>query len=413
MKVRLDEVCNIYKGKTTITKAVQGEYPLVVTAEERSSHNEYQFDCKAVCVPLVSATGHGHASIKRIHYQEGKFAIGTILAAVIPKDENLLDAKYLHIYLSYFKDTVIVPLMKGSANVSLTIKSLSSAEIEVPTIERQKKIVRLIDKIEKNKIKIDEKLEEQKKIVLLIKNEILNLAVKGKLVEQDENDEPAGVLLERIKEEKDRLIKEKKIKKEKELPKIAKSEIPYEIPKNWKWVRLNDIGSIIMGQSPSSETYNDNKEGIPFYQGKTDFGDLYPTPRKWCTSPKKIAIKKDVLISVRAPVGSTNICEENSCIGRGLAAIRPLCDINPFYVLYLMRSFKYKLVEKGVGSTFTAIKARDLNDFIIPLPPLNEQNKIVERINVLLKLCDELQLKIENSKLYNNKLMESILKNIK
>ncbi|MFR2571263.1 MAG: restriction endonuclease subunit S, partial [Clostridia bacterium] len=135
MKVRLDEVCNLYKGKTTITKAIQGKYPLVVTAENRASSNEYQFDCKAVCVPLVSATGHGHASIKRLHYQEGKFALGTILSAVIPKDENILDTKYLYIYLSYFKDSVLVPLMRGSANVSLTIKSLGSAEIEVPSIE--------------------------------------------------------------------------------------------------------------------------------------------------------------------------------------------------------------------------------------------------------------------------------------
>ena len=84
----LGEVCTIIKGSTGIKKAIAGDYPLVVTAEERLSSNEYQFDTKAVCIPLVSSTGHGHASLKRIHYQEGKFALGNILAAVIPNDEK-------------------------------------------------------------------------------------------------------------------------------------------------------------------------------------------------------------------------------------------------------------------------------------------------------------------------------------
>ena len=85
---------------------------------------------------------------------------GTILSAVIPKDENILDTRYLYIYLSYFKDSVLVPLMRGSANVSLTIKSLGSAEIELPLIEKQKSIVELVTKIEKYKNEVDKKLEE-------------------------------------------------------------------------------------------------------------------------------------------------------------------------------------------------------------------------------------------------------------
>ena len=94
-KFKLGEICSINKGSTGIKKAKKGKYPLVVTAEERESHNEYQFDAEAVCIPLVSSTGHGHASLKRIHYQEGKFALGTILAAVIPKDKEQISAKYL------------------------------------------------------------------------------------------------------------------------------------------------------------------------------------------------------------------------------------------------------------------------------------------------------------------------------
>src|SRR5882724_6054176 len=90
----------------------------------------------------------------------------------------------------------------------------------------------------------------------------------------------------------------------------------------WTSARLDEVCDVILGQSPSGDTYNTTRQGLPFYQGKTEFGDLYPTPRKWCSKPAKIAVRDDVLISVRAPVGPTNLCREKSCIGRGLAAIR-------------------------------------------------------------------------------------------
>ncbi len=92
-KVKLGEICTIEKGATGIQKAIQGDYPLVVTSEERKSHNEYQFDDEAVIIPLVSGTGHGHSSIKRIHFQTGKFALGSILCAVIPKNKKQLSAE--------------------------------------------------------------------------------------------------------------------------------------------------------------------------------------------------------------------------------------------------------------------------------------------------------------------------------
>src|SRR4051794_19186284 len=115
-KYTIGELCDVVKGKVPIMKAVEGEYPLVTTAEGRKTHNEWQFNCKAVCVPLVSSTGHGHASINRIHYQQGEFSLGNILAAIIPRDETVLDAEYLYIYLSLMKDEILVPLMKGTAN---------------------------------------------------------------------------------------------------------------------------------------------------------------------------------------------------------------------------------------------------------------------------------------------------------
>ena len=123
-----------------------------------------------------------------------------------------------------------------------------------------------------------------------------------------------------------------------------------ELPDGWVQTTLAEISEIILGQSPPSSTYNSDGKGLPFYQGKLEFGETYPTPQKWCTAPKKIAEKGDIFISVRAPVGPTNVCPEKSCVGRGLAAIRGLSGIEPFFILYLMRTYENVLVGKGAGT---------------------------------------------------------------
>ncbi len=120
--VFLKDVCNFEKGQVGLAKAQSGSYPLVTTSAERKFCKTYQFDTEAVCIPLVSSTGHGHASLKNIHYQEGKFALGSILVALTAKDKAVLNIQFLHLYLSQLKDEILVPLMSGAANVALSVK---------------------------------------------------------------------------------------------------------------------------------------------------------------------------------------------------------------------------------------------------------------------------------------------------
>ena len=160
------------------------------------------------------------------------------------------------------------------------------------------------------------------------------------------------------------------------------------LPKGWVPTRLQEISEIILGQSPPSSTYNEDEMGLPFYQGKLEFGNVFPTPRKWCTVPKKIAEKNDVLISVRAPVGPTNICPDRSVIGRGLAAIRGLGGIESRFILYMLRANEGKIAGQGTGSTFTAISGNQLKQFATPLPPLPEQRRIVAKIEELFSDLD-------------------------
>ena len=143
---RLEECCTLVKGKTPIQKAEPGEYPLVVTTSERRTCSTYQFDKPTVCIPLISSRGHGVASLNSVYYQEGKFALGNILCGVTPNDEDYLSAKFLFEYLNYKKDTLLVPLMKGGANVSMTVDSLKRVSVPVPPMQVQMEVVQLLYK---------------------------------------------------------------------------------------------------------------------------------------------------------------------------------------------------------------------------------------------------------------------------
>lgn len=219
---------------------------------------------------------------------------------------------------------------------------------------------------------------------------ILELAVRGRLVPQDANEDPASLLIKNIAVERVRQLKEVggKIKGGR---KIDNDEIPYQLPNGWEWVRLGSYVYLEMGQSPPSDFYNQEKNGLPFFQGKADFGDIYPTPRYWCTKPQKHSYPGDVLLSVRAPVGPTNISNIKCCIGRGLAALRPMAEASTQFLLILMRAFERKLASFATGTTFSAVSRSDIESLVICVPPLAEQHRIVAKVDELMALCDQLE----------------------
>ncbi len=153
-------------------------------------------------------------------------------------------------------------------------------------------------------------------------------------------------------------------------------------------MKLKDCCTIIAGQSPESKYYNREGVGLPFFQGKADFGLLYPTIRVYCSKPTKIAEKGDILLSVRAPVGPTNLAPCTVCIGRGLTAIRPSDKLLTRYVLLYFRYFEAQLASKGTGTTFKAITQDVVKNLDIPVPSLDEQARIVARIEEMFSELD-------------------------
>ena len=148
-----------------------------------------------------------------------------------------------------------------------------------------------------------------------------------------------------------------------------------------EYKRLDEVCAINMGQSPDSKSYNENGDGLPFFQGNADFGEMYPSVRMWCNAPTKVVDPGALLISVRAPIGALNFAAEKSCIGRGLAGITPKETVDIKYIYYCLKGKHAELNAKGTGSTFKAIAKNALGETAVRIIPLSEQKTVVESID--------------------------------
>lgn len=246
-----------------------------------------------------------------------------------------------------------------------------------------------------------------------LKNSILQLAVQGKLVEQRAEEGTARELLEQIKLEKDQLIKDKKIKKSKPLPEITEDEIPFEIPESWEWVRLGDVVEMIMGQSPKGTDVVEGGDGIEFHQGKVYFGvDYLKSSNHTTINPTKIVEADTTLLCVRAPVGTANITKRRICIGRGLCGLVGYGKIKSSFLLNWVRAFKNDFIKKATGTTFIAITGDVVREQIIPLPPLEEQHRIVDKIEEILPYIDKYDKAYKKLEAFNKKFPEDMKKSI-
>ena len=221
---------------------------------------------------------------------------------------------------------------------------------------------------------------------------VLQLAVRGKLVPQDAGDGPATSILERNAKKKKHLVDQRKISKPKALPNLSLNAIPFNVPETWQWIRLGDVALVVMGNSPPGSSYNDQGHGVPLVNGPSEFSSGAFGPiirRKYTTEPKQMCTAGDMLVCVRATTGRTNIAAFDACIGRGVALVRAW-DAQQYVNLYLWH-VGTELLATGRGTTFPSISYADLAGKPLPLPPLAEQHRIVAKVDELMRLIDQLE----------------------
>ncbi|MBD5508375.1 MAG: hypothetical protein HDR05_10105 [Lachnospiraceae bacterium] len=302
---------------------------------------------------------------------------------------------FMYFILSAAFQNELLDNCTGTTAKGIKADKLKHLLIPFPPIEEQQRIV---DKINEIMPKIDEyekiekELEELKKeFPRNMKDAFLQAAMQGKLTEQLENDSSVEELLEAIKKEKEELIAQKKIKKEKPLPDIEEEEIPFDIPENWRWVRMGNIIKLTSGQDLQPDKYSDNNIGIPYLTGASNFlaGDLIINRYTSCGT--SIAYNGELLLTCKGTIGEMAFMNiEKAHIARQIMSISAINEINLKYIKLCLENFILKL-KANARSIIPGIDRKVILRLPIPLPPIEEQQRIVERLDVLLRLCEDLK----------------------
>lgn len=259
-----------------------------------------------------------------------------------------------------------------------------------------------------------------------LKQTILQLAVMGKLVPQDPCDEPASALLERIAAEKARLVKEKKIKKEKPLPAISENEKPFELPQGWDWVKLdyiaknekNALKAGPFGSALKKDMYV--ASGYKIYgqeqviSGDEELGDYFIDEEKYLSLESCKVQAGDILVSLVGTIGKVLILSDNAArgiINPRLVKVSLFSDIDRKYISVVLGSqlVQDELYRKSHGSTMNVLNLGLLRELVFPLPPVKEQSKIVNKVEGLLAVCDQLKVRLQTSQQTQLALAESLV----
>ncbi len=320
----------------------------------------------------------------------------------------------------------LIDIAKGAATKRIQPNSLFEIEIPLPNVDEQRVIIENIQKKEFVHNQLTFEIEQQKQLLSQFKQAILQEAIQGKLTEnwlsENTDIEPASELLKRIKAEKAKLIKEKKIKKEKELAPISKEEIPFEIPENWVWVRLGEIANVGTGATPltSDKSYYLNGN-IPWITSSAT-GNLFVESQEQYITEKALKETnctinpKGTLVVAMYGQGKTRgqITELmfDSATNQACATIQPYSDFinhRRFIKLYFRKIYS-EIRELAQGGAQPNLNMGKIKNTIIPLPPLSEQQAIVEKVEILMAKCTALEQEITQSEQYANMLMQAVLK---
>lgn len=318
--------------------------------------------------------------------------------------------KYLHdVITSPYIQEQILSRQVGSGRGGLSAETLSTFLIPLPPMNEQVSTIKKLQDCISYTLTIADAQRSVSDLVSATKSKILDLAIRGKLVPQDPNDEPASVLLERIRAEKEELIKQGKIKRDKKESIIFRGDdnsyyekvgnnvncidekIPFELPEGWAFIRLNTAWKLISGRDLSPSEYNDKNDGIPYITGASNFKNGHISLIRWTPVPQVITRRGDLLLTCKGTIGEiahNNFGEAH--IARQIMAIRNIYSLNvDFLALYIEYSMtKIKQAAKGL---IPGISREDILNLVIPIPPTKEQENICTKLKVTFSAIEHIE----------------------
>ena len=337
-------------------------------------------------------------------FAEGQYWVNNHAHCIDATDKFILE------YLCFYINAISLgKYVTGSAQPKMTQDNMNSILIPLPPYSEQKhmsqrlkEVMYTVDNIEIGKVDISD-------LVSKAKSKIIDLAIRGKLVPQDPNDEPASILLERIRAEKEELIKQGKIKRDKKKSVIFKGDdnsyyekigdtienldsiIPFEIPDNWEFIRFKEIWNLISGRDLLPSEYNNQKVGIPYITGASNFNDGTIELIRWTPNPQVITHYGDLLITCKGTIGEMGFNNFGDAhIARQIMAIRNTFNLNSEFLSYCI-CFYINSIKASAKGIIPGISREDILNLILPIPPSEYQEQVVAYIRKVNVLFDSLE----------------------
>ena len=336
-------------------------------------------------------------------FAEGKYWVNNHAHCIDSPDKSILQ------FICFFINAInLEKYVTGSAQPKMTQDNMNSILVALPPYKEQQLISQQLDIIWASIDKIEFEKENVLKLVDNAKSKILDLAIRGKLVSQDSNNEPASVLLERIRAEKEEL-KQGKIKRDKKESVIFKGddnsyyekignkvncideEIPFELPEGWAFIRLKIAWELISGRDLSPSEYNDKNDGIPYITGASNFRNGHISLVRWTTVPQVITRRGDLLLTCKGTIGEiahNNFGEAH--IARQIMAIRNIYSLNIDF-LALCIEYSMTKIKQAAKGLIPGISREDILNLVIPIPPIKEQENICNKLKVTFSAIEHIE----------------------
>ncbi len=414
--IEIGKLFNIEKGSLQSSKCTPGQYAFITAGEEWKTHIEYTHDCEAL-VFAMAASG----SLGRTHYVNGKFIASDLCFILTPKKEYIskVNLRFYSFYFITYRERIVKATATGTSKLAINRKSFSNYQIYLVDIERQNQLLHKLDKMKSISDGLLQTIQQQQKYAEMLRQSILQQAVEGKLCEQDPKDEPASVLLEKIKAEKERLIAEKKIKKQKPLPPISEEEKLFALPKGWEWCRLGELANIATGSTPAKNKVEYYMHGTIPWITSSETGQEYVSSARYYVTD--LAVKecnltinrphtlvmamygqgktRGQITELAIPATTNQACATISCY---------MSSLNPYLKIYCKKIYQ-EIRELASGGAQPNLNLNKIKEYVVPCPPLLEQHRISDKVKIFMQLCDQLEEELINANLHSSQLMEAVL----
>ena len=427
-KLPIGELFSLEKGSLQSTKCTPGAYTFITASSDWKTHNGYSHDCEAL-IYAVAASG----SLGRCHHYNGKFISSDLCFILRAKDEKNrpINYRFYQNVFRFLKDDIVAKTKAGTSKESISQKRFSAYTLPYIDIEHQSywedKLNNLNDKIENFEIESI----IQSSCLTKLRQAILQEAIEGKLtadwrkenpVRKGDPDYDSEALLVKIQAEKEKLIKKGKIKKQKPLAPIKAEEVPFELPEGWVWTRLEYISSVGTGATPltTEETYY--KNGTINWITSSSTGSLFIEHPDKLITEKAIQETNCQIYPINTLViamygqgktrGQISDLKIPAATNQALAAIQLylIADSHRTYIKHFFMNHYLEIRKLASGGAQPNLNMEKVKTTFIPLPPLAEQQAIVDRVEKLLSMVDELEKQVSERKEQSEQLMQAVLR---